>query len=71
MYEEDNPIDENQLVEKLVEDHIREGFKKFGIEGTEDVIREAYGNNPKALAIYLRVYNNILENYKSKGGEKR
>lgn len=53
------------LCKEVAKDSLRQAFNHFGIEGTEDKIKELYGNNVEALDFLLEVYNEML-----KGGGK-
>jgi hypothetical protein len=49
-----------ELVEQIIVEHIKEGFKTFGIEGTEDVFRRAYSTTPQLLDRYQGVYDRLI-----------
>lgn len=49
-----------RAVEADMEHHIKQAFAKFGIEGTEDKLKEAYKNHPTLLKQYLKVYRRAI-----------
>lgn len=76
MYNPDDGMDEDKLtpeeLEKLlgqivdqatnetIVEHIKEGFKKFGIEGTEDVFRRVYLKHPSIMERYQKLYDRLI-----------
>ena len=42
-------------------DHIKKAMKKYGIEGTEDIIKRVYENMPDTRDYLLRLYREILK----------
>lgn len=52
---------EEYLTEVLMADHIKAGFKVWGIEGTEQKIQELYRNKPGIQEKYLAVYKKLLQ----------
>ena len=50
-----------ELVDQLIADGLRSAFKTFGLEGTEDKIKEIYARSPKMLDRYISVYNRLIK----------
>lgn len=48
------------LNEEIVEEHLKASFRKYGIEGSEDIFRRVYANYPKILDLYQKVYNRLI-----------
>lgn len=57
--EEDDKI-YNLILDKAIEEHLKEGFAKFGIEGTEEVFCRVYASIPKILERYQEIYNRLI-----------
>lgn len=61
-------VDREELINHIIEkatndeilDHIKSGFKTFGIEGTEDVFRRIYVNHQVILDRYQAIYDNLI-----------
>lgn len=53
-----NEIPDENLAQEAIKidaySHIKEAIKKYGLEGTEDKIKEIYSNNPKIREIMLK-----------------
>lgn len=58
-------MDEAELVNALCQDALKRSFKIYGVEGTEQKIRELCSHNPTMLEVHLRNYEFLL-----KGGGK-
>jgi len=58
---------EKQFKKTNIRQHIHEAFQKFGIEGTEQVIKEVMGGSPTIQEEMLKEYNEILTQYKGGG----
>ena len=52
---------ETFFTEEIMTEHLTKGFSVWGIEGTEDKIRELYASSPVILEKYLGVYNKLLK----------
>ncbi len=61
----------NHILEKMIERemqrHLIAGFKKYGIEGTEERIKIVYKNVPILKEKYLKLYKKLVK----KGGKRR
>jgi len=57
-------LDKETSIENIVKNNavtkIREAFKRYGIERTEDKINELYDNTPKLKGYMLKVYKEII-----------
>jgi len=59
--EKENPeADMVDILKRSAIDNIKEGFKKFGIERTEDKINEVYENIPEMKEYLLKIYKEII-----------
>jgi len=62
------PDEEKRLIEFILEtatdqdiqQHITAGFKRFGIEGTEEVFRRVYANYPVLQEKYQKAYDKLI-----------
>lgn len=48
------------ITEETMITHLKEGFLVWGIEGTEEKIKELYSNSPVILEKYLGVYHKLV-----------
>lgn len=63
-----NKEEEEKFVEFILEsateqdliDHLKAGFKKFGIEGTEEVFRTIYAQYPVLQEKYQKLYDKLI-----------
>ena len=49
------------MVVNMALDGLCKSFKRYGIEGTEQKIRELYKNTPKLRDLYLGYYNRTIK----------
>lgn len=49
------------IVDILIWDSLNKAVAKFGIEGTEEKIKELYSQMPKARDLLLKKYNEIYK----------
>ena len=47
-------------IERDMRLHLKKAFLKYGIEGTEDKLKDIYKNMPVILEKYLTLYNKIV-----------
>lgn len=59
-------MDEQELVDTMLREHIYRAFNQLGIEGTEEALLKTYGTMPELQKRYLDIYCNIIETYKRK-----
>ena len=50
----------SQAADEIIIDHIKAGFTKFGIEGTEDVFRRVYKECPAIMDRYQKLYDKLI-----------
>ena len=50
----------NREVDKMMKNQICNAFKTYGIEGTEEKIKELYSCNPKCRNNYLAFYHKVI-----------
>lgn len=48
------------ITEEIMVTHLKEGFLVWGIEGTEDKIKELYSSSPVIREKYLGVYHKLI-----------
>jgi len=51
---------EQEAIKELAIQHLREAYNKFGIEGTEDKIKELYSKNSEARDYLLKVHQELI-----------
>lgn len=51
---------DEELVDTMIEEALKESFKKNGIEGTEEVVTRVYKLHPQTLERFLKVYRQML-----------
>jgi hypothetical protein len=49
-----------QATDDVIVEHIKAGFTKFGIEGTEDVFRRVYIKHPSIMERYQKLYDRLI-----------
>lgn len=49
-----------QAIESMIEIHLRNCFREYGIERTEDMFRETYKENAKCLSAFQKVYDKMI-----------
>jgi hypothetical protein len=59
-------MEKAELLALLVREHLRDGFKAFGIEGTEHFIKTNMTETPALQQKMLEEYNNIISEYINK-----
>ena len=57
---EEDKIDGEQLTDELVADSIKRIWRVMGIEGCEDMFRQAYAHHPIILAKFQGVYDRLI-----------
>lgn len=55
------PISSEQLIDVLIIDSLKNVINKYGLEGTEDMIKDLYKLMPEARDRILFVYNKIYK----------
>ena len=48
------------LIREMFKQNLRKSFQHFGIEGTEDKIKELWINHPEIIKQYLEVYREVI-----------
>ena len=48
------------LIREMFKQNLRKSFQHFGIEGTEDKIKELWINHPEIIKQYLEVYRELI-----------
>lgn len=54
--------EEKDIVTEIAKNNLRRAFKHYGIEGTEDKIKELYNNNVDTTIFLLNIYKEMIRN---------
>lgn len=49
------------LVDLIVQDRLKDAFKRWGVERTEEKLKEIFKTNSKALGVWLYHYNKLIK----------
>jgi hypothetical protein len=56
-------MEDQEFGQMMIREHLLEGFRAFGIEGTEQVIKENFNEMPELQSKMLAEYKKILVEY--------
>jgi len=54
----------NLIIDQTILFHLNKAFKEYGIEGTEQKIKEIYATMPTIKERYLQIYSKVMHNEK-------